>query len=91
VSGHWNYRITREKVPAPEGGEMWLYALREVHYDAEGNVRGWTADPVEFVGDTPGEVADSLARAAGCFASGVLDLETRETVRTSLSGVEVSR
>ena len=87
----WDYRITRERITDPDGTEAHLFACREVYYDAEGNVAVWSEKPVTFVGDTPGEVADSLARAAGCLSRGVLDLATRETVHVALDGSEAIR
>lgn len=82
----WNYRITRERVTNPDGTEAYFFACREVYYDTDGKVTAWSKDPVDFAGDTPGDVAESLSRAAGCFGAGVLDLATRETVRLTLNG-----
>ena len=87
---HWNYRVTREKVTNPDDTEAWFYALREVHYDDDGKVVGWTEDPVNFAADSPGEVIESLLMATKAWPhDGVLDLATRETVRTTYNGSEV--
>ena len=87
--GSWNYRVTREQVTNPDGTTAHLYALREVHYDTEGKPVGWTAEPVTFEGDTPGEVVESLIRASGAWWSGgVLDLDTRETVNVTYHGAQ---
>jgi len=89
--GTWNYRITREIITNPDGTAEAMYACREVHYDDDGNVTAWSATPTTFVGDTPGEVCEDLLRAAGSFGAGVLDLDTRETVRVTHSGQEAQR
>jgi hypothetical protein len=68
--------MTREVIDGEE-----QFAVREVYYDDAGKVANWTADPCSFAGDTAQETADSISLAAGCLAYGVLDLETRETIR----------
>ena len=87
----WNYRITREIITNPDGTTEAMYACREVHYDDGGKVTAWSATPTTFVNDTPGEVCEDLLRAAGSFGAGVLDLDTRETVRVTHSGREAQR
>lgn len=83
---HWNYRVCRETVTNPYGSANLLYSLREVYYDDEGNPADWT-DPATFVGDYPGAVLEALIGAAQAYPSGgVLDLETRETVRLTYYG-----
>lgn len=79
--GHWNYRVTRHQVETVDG-YVTVYDLREVHYNDDGTVRAWTAEPVTFEGDTPGEVAEALLLATKAYPTrGVLDLDTRETVK----------
>jgi hypothetical protein len=75
VSG-WNYRICRET----RDGEF-FFTLREVYYDAEGKPNGWTAEPVDFAGETWRDVADGISLASGCIGRAILDLDTREWVR----------
>ena len=87
----WNYRITRETITIPDGTTEAMYACREVHYDDDGKVTAWSATPTTFVGDTPGGVVECLIRATGSFGAGVLDLDTRETVRVTHSGREAQR
>ncbi len=92
---HWNYRICREEVTYPGDRsdpterKAWFYTLREVHYDDDGEVRAWTAEPTTFAGDTPGEVIEALLRASNAWPGGeVLDLATRETVLLTYHGKE---
>ena len=46
---------------------------------------------IDDVAHAPGEVCEDLLRAAGSFGAGVLDLDTRETVRVTHSGQEAQR
>jgi len=55
---HWNYRVTEQQV-----GDETEYAIREVHYDDDDNVKGWTEEPITFTGDSPEEVAEALRLA----------------------------
>lgn len=81
----WNYRICRWLDKAYEE-PVYVYDVREVYYDTNGDVRGWT-NPITFVGDTPGEVIDALIRASRGFSYGVLDLDTRQTVHLTAAGL----
>ncbi len=54
--GHWNNRIIHH----PEGH----YAVHEVHYDDDGNVRSYAGDPTVLLGDSPEEVKAALAQMA---------------------------
>jgi hypothetical protein len=51
----WNYQIVRY----PDWGG---YGLHEVYRDGDAVAR-WTKNPIAFIGDTPGEVVESLERA----------------------------
>lgn len=59
---HWNYGLTRETTPTGEH----LYAVRELHYDAEGSVIAWAEEPLAPVGEDVLElitIADRFATA----------------------------
>lgn len=75
--GGWNYRICRETL---DNGDF-LFTLREVFYDVEGNPSGWTAEPVGFTGDTWKDVADDISLASGCIGTSILDLDTRQWIK----------
>ena len=84
---HWNYRLCVEAEDDGEDGTQPVYSIREVYYDDDGAVQGWTAQPATFVGDTPGEVIEALHRALMAWPTkGVLDLDTRETVKVTYHG-----
>lgn len=51
----WHYQILRHKSPT---GEEW-YALHEAYTDPT----GYTADPIDFRGDSPEEVVSALRMA----------------------------
>jgi len=74
--GTWDHRITREQLTTGE----YMFAIREVYYDHDGQPDGWTADPIAALGESPGEVADTLHRMIESLERGVLDLETRRTL-----------
>ena len=51
----WHYRPTVEHT---DDGPV--YAMREVYYDDEGNVTGWTANPATITGDSLEELAETI-------------------------------
>ena len=58
----WNYRILVRTSTRP-GGEDY-FAVHEVFYDYDGDIpNSWTAEPVDFGGDTVDEVRKALAQA----------------------------
>ena len=54
----WNYRIVKR---AAKVG--YYYALHEVFYNSKKLPYSMTEEPIEFVGDTPREIIDSLIQA----------------------------
>lgn len=42
----WNYRVVETKTDT-QFGVMSRLGIHEVFYDEDGNVNGWTADPVD--------------------------------------------
>lgn len=74
--GGWNYRICRETIDGD-----FFFTLREVHYDDDGDPNGWTAEPVDFAGDSWKDVAEGISLASGCIGTAILDLDTREWVK----------
>ena len=70
----WNHRVTRELLE--DGSE--LFAIREVHYDTDGAVVGWTRDPIAAVGDTAEDVAWALQKMLEGAGRPVLDLADLE-------------
>jgi hypothetical protein len=74
--GGWNYRICREMIDGD-----FFFSLREVYYDEDGNPNGWTAEPVDFAGDTWKDVAEGISLASGSIGTAILDLDTREWIK----------
>jgi hypothetical protein len=69
---YWNHRMTVELV---DGEESW--GVRELYYDAEDNVVGWTAETVAPHGDTVEELRADLARFQQVAAKPAFDIGTR--------------
>ena len=64
---YWNHRVMKST-----HGEETIYTIREVYYDHDGSIEGWTADAVAPQGETPEELREELARMIACTAQGVL-------------------
>lgn len=85
----WNYRATRESIPvAPDSEEtVYRYAIRELFYDKDGNVNGWSDEEVAPTGDTWNELVEDLNRIA--LASRIFDtfdIDTREWIKPNRRG-----
>ena len=72
---HWNHRITRETITNPDGSTEYLYGIREVYYDDDGNVTSWTSEFIAAVGDSIEDVTVTLSRMSSCIDRGVLDID----------------
>ena len=72
---YWNHRITRQVVDNET-----VFAIREVYYDAENAVLGWTQDEVGPHGETWTEIVADLARMIACMNKPVLDIDTRTDI-----------
>lgn len=66
----WNHRVVRS-VSAVDGTVA--YTIREVFYEDDGKVSGWTADAIEPHGETLDELRQNIARMAECTDRPVLD------------------
>ena len=65
----WNYRVVKEND---------YYTIKEVYYDKDGNVDGWTEMDVSPGGETFEEFLDSFELYRKCVYKPVLDLDTRD-------------
>lgn len=65
--GTWNYRVFKE----PEDGSL---TIHEVYYNDDGSMNGWTATPVNPVGDTPDELMSTLVLMREALARPVLEV-----------------
>jgi hypothetical protein len=72
---HWNYRLTVQTV---DDTEVW--EVREIYYDASGNVASWTKEPVTASGETWLECSDDLSRMSGVIGLPAFDLDTKQWV-----------
>lgn len=73
--GHWNYRLTVQTV---EGVEVWT--VRELHYDDENNVTGWTENAASPYGESWQECAEDLLTMSGVVGLPAYDLDTKTWV-----------
>lgn len=74
----WNYRVLRKQYV--ESG-ITQYSIHEVYYDEDGEIKGWTADPVEPHGETLVELKEDLT----CF---IKALEKPVLVENEVDGKE---
>lgn len=75
----WNHRVIRYETRNLFGDPDVGYAIHEVFYDNDGNVRGMTSDPVKPWGDTKDELRLELMRMLEALNKPDLDLDERET------------
>lgn len=77
---HWNHRMTVDHKQTPSGYKYDLYAVREIYYDDDGNLQGWT-DPVHLDGETPYDVMWDVHKIREVVrGEKILDLSTKEWV-----------
>jgi len=67
----WNHRVMRKKFP---DGRYW-FSIREVYYDEDGKVDGWTVDDIAPGGETVKELRAELKRMLACLNKPVLDAD----------------
>lgn len=72
----WNYRIMRR--PGPDGSAD--YAIHEVYYGQDGEVRNWTANGVGPGGETLDELSSDLAFILAALSRPVLDQANGQVV-----------
>ena len=68
--GHWNYRIVRSYPANKE--EAW-YSIREVYYDNNGKVNGWTENAIAPESNTIEGLLETLQLMLNCLDKPVLD------------------
>ena len=59
---HWNYRFCCETVPDGLGDHEEVWTLREIYYDAEGKVNGFSKEPMHAQRDSFIACAKDLAK-----------------------------
>lgn len=72
----WAYALTRQSTD-----DETQYAIRELYFDAAGNVVTWTVGPAHPTGDTVGELqADLQAMDSASMSPRVFDIDAGEFV-----------
>jgi len=82
---HWNHRVLW--IPDESGGGV--YRVHEVYYDDDGRIEGWTAGPVEPLGESLSELREEIRYFLTALRSPVLE-EVEEEGRCVLRPVEDS-
>jgi len=73
----WNYRVMKREVKTPSGTEE-FYAIYEVYYDKNNNVKMWSEDPVHIQGETLKELKQDLEYYAEALNKPVLNYNELE-------------
>ena len=72
----WNYRICKEVICPGTDYEEILFSLREVYYDNDSNITGYTANPVGLVADSIDDFKDTLSKIHEAINKEVVDLNS---------------
>ena len=75
----WNHRVVRYETRNLFGDPDVGYAIHEVFYDNEGNIKAMTSDAVKPWGDTKDELRLELMRMLEALNKPDLDLDERDT------------
>jgi hypothetical protein len=73
----WGYRVMRHTEEPPA-----YFAVHEVHYDGDGNVRGWTQNPAVLLSEDSDGLRWTLERVREALDRPALDFETGAEVPT---------
>ena len=65
----WNHRVIRHKDALCE----YYYHIHEVHYNHNGDIEGWTEQPVAVVGSDPEDIERALKHMLKCLNKPVLE------------------
>ncbi|HYT44747.1 MAG TPA: hypothetical protein VEP90_20635 [Methylomirabilota bacterium] len=70
---YWDHRVLRKNTGDPNEPEA--YQIHEVYYNDNGEVRGWTEDPVQPYGETFEELRSECEMFLSATLKSVLDLK----------------
>lgn len=75
----WNYRVCREQEGEWDGHPQYLYSIREVYYEEDGTVQGWSAEPRPALGDCVDDLAETLKlMLADLYRRPIFDMDTQQ-------------
>lgn len=74
----WNYRIMKKTVTSPAGHTEDYYAIYEVHYNREGDVRSWSEESLSPHGISVKELRRDFELMNRAFNKAVLDYDELE-------------
>jgi len=67
-SGYWNHRVLKEILP---NGKDW-YSVREVFYNADGSINGYTKEPVDISGESIDDLRKYVQWILNCLDKPIL-------------------
>ena len=77
----WNYRVVREMHRVGDTDEEYpSYTIREVYYDEDGTIKGWTERPCHPAGDTWVELGEDHTLMGYALTLPVIDVASGEPV-----------
>lgn len=65
----WNHRVVKEIL---DDGQEW-FSIREVFYNDDGNIYGYTEAPVDIVGESVDELREYLQWCLNCLGKPILE------------------
>lgn len=74
----WNYRIIKRTTTSPAGYVEDYYAIYEVYYNREGDIRAWSAQPLSPHGTSIQELRRDFELMRGAFYKPALDYDKLE-------------
>ena len=79
----WNYRVVRD-VHQVGNEEHESYTIREVYYDKDGEIEGWTQDACYPAGDTWQECGNDHAIMGRAIGQPIVDISSGKAVEVPL-------
>jgi hypothetical protein len=68
----WNYRVTKKFYSDPD---TWVYGIREVYYNDDGEIERWTKYTVGPYGNTVDELVADIANFVAALAKPVVEIK----------------
>jgi hypothetical protein len=71
---YWNHRVLRQTINRKSLGgiEEYWYSVREVHYNPDGSIYGYTQEPVNIQGSSVEEIKEYCQWILNCMDKEVL-------------------
>lgn len=63
----WNHRVVKEKIDAVDGEKEDWYSIREVFYNDDGSIFGYTSEPITISGHGIDELRQTCLWILACL------------------------